>query len=255
MTPHITIASSEAAFLKKAAQVFLESVADAVSARGQATVALSGGSTPKKFFSYLAEPYYRERIPWTKVHFFWGDERCVPPDHADSNYKMAMDALLKKVQVPSVNIHRMPGEMEDPREAAKSYDRSMRLFFKTDRSVPKFDLVLLGLGEDGHTASLFPKTVALTEREKLVVGHHVESVHANRLTVTFPVINSARRVVFLCAGDSKSAIIKEIFRTDLAVDRFPAQRVNPVEGELIWILDSQSAARLPNDVKDQAQHV
>ena len=255
MVPSLFIAADQPTYLKKAAQLILESAIKSVQERGRFAIALSGGSTPKKLLFLLAEDYYRSRIPWANTHVFWGDERCVPPDHADSNYKMAREALLSKVSLPPSHVHRIPSEMESPRDAAKAYEQELKLFFKFDRPFPKFDFMMLGVGEDGHTASLFPGTVALVEQEKWVVANFVEKLSAYRITMTFPVINHSRRIVVLCEGESKAGIVKEIFRDDLPPLRHPIQRVQPLQGELIWLLDAASASKLPANHRDRALHI
>jgi len=253
MQKTVIVARDEETFFSKAAHLTLETVAFAVHQQGRCTIALSGGGTPKKLFQLLSEDFYRARIPWAKVFFFWGDERCVPPTHDDSNYKMAYDALLSKVPVPEKNIMRMPAEMDSPHEAAKAYEQTLKLFFDTHGLFPKFDLIFLGLGEDGHTASLFPGTTALTEKLKWVTANHVEKLSANRLTLTFPVINHAGRVLFLCSGEAKTVKLKEIFQENASI-RFPAQHVNP-DGELIWLMDHAAAAKLPPAVWNTASHI
>lgn len=233
---------------------------EAVQKRKRVAWSLAGGSTPKKVYSLLADSYFRERIPWRNVSIFWGDERCVPPNHAESNYKMAMDTFLSKVPVAPGNIHRIAAEMSTPQEAAKAYEQDLRLFFNLDRPFPKFDLMLLGLGEDGHTASLFPGTSAVKEKQKLVVGYRVEKLSADRITLTLPVINSAHRILFMCTGESKAGTLKEILRDDISRDdvplsRAPALGVQPIEGELIWLLDGAVASKLPGAIKFKAQNI
>lgn len=254
MSTQIIIAKDEEALSAKAAQVFLESHAQAVKERGRFTVALSGGDSPKKFFRRLAEPYYRDRVSWAQVYAFWGDERCVPPDHPESNYKMAHDLLLSKVPIPQKNILRIPAEMEPPHDAAKAYENTLKLFFNLDRPLPVFDFNLLGVGEDGHTASLFPGTTALKEKLHWVSANFVEKLKAHRITLTFPVINNSRRVVFLCTGAAKAPILKEVLKKDGPVS-YPAQLVNPVKGELLWLLDGPAASKLPPAVHNEAVHV
>jgi 6-phosphogluconolactonase len=248
------LAQDEASFYTKAAALFLETVAGA-DPKNLRTVALSGGSTPKKLFAKLAEPYYRERVSWNHLHFFWVDERCVPPDHDDSNFKSARDLLLSKVHVPEVNIHRMAGEMESAQQAAKAYEQMLQAHFRYERPFPKFDFMLLGVGDDGHTASLFPGTDALEEKEKWVVGHFVPKANANRITLTFPVINNARRILFLVGGESKASIVKEIYREESSGHRFPAERVKAEWGELIWLLDPAAASKLPATTRHKATHI
>ena len=251
----VIICKDEATYLKEASRLILDSITTAVKERSSASIALSGGNTPKKIYLQLAESYFRGRIPWRDLNIFWGDERCVPPDHPDSNYRMAKETFLSKVSIPSNHIFRIPAEMENPREAAKSYENTLRAFFKVRESMPKFDLILLGLGEDGHTASLFPGTTAEKEKQHWVVANFVEKLSAKRISLTFPIINNARRVLFHCSGASKAKIVREVFRDDISMDRYPAQRVRPNGGELIWLLDQGASSKLPSTVTAEAIHV
>ncbi len=249
------IAQDDAAFAKKAAQLIVEITAEAVDQRKKASWALCGGRTPKLVFPLLAEPYFRDRIDWKSVDVYWGDERCVPPDHADSNYKLAMDALLSKVPLPEKNIHRIPGEMATALEAARAYDQMLHVNFKFERPFPKFDLMLLGMGEDGHTASLFPKADALQENEKWAVGYRVERLASNRVSLTFPVINHARRIIIMTPGENKANVLRDLFRRETPENRYPVQKVKPVDGELIWLLDKLAASKLPADVQLNAKNI
>jgi 6-phosphogluconolactonase len=250
----ILVAPDEAAFLKKAAMLLIESTLLAVEARDRASWSLSGGSTPKKLFQLLAEPYYKDRIPWQKLHLFWGDERCVAPEHPDSNYKMTRDALLSKISFPENNTHRVPAEMTPAIDAARAYDQSLKVFFKHERPFPAFDVMMLGMGDDGHTASLFPGTTALEENEKWVASTYVEKLSASRITLTYPVINNSRRILILCAGEGKASVLKEVLRTGTPI-RFPVQRVQPQNGELIWLLDAAAASKLTPDVLNKIQRI
>lgn len=253
--PEIIVVPDMTVFAKKAAQVIMETTSAAIEKKGKATWALCGGRTPKSVFPLLTEPYYRDRIDWKNVIVGWGDERCVPPDHADSNYKLAMDCLLSRVPIPASNILRMPGEMSSPLEAAKSYEQSLKLLFRFDRPFPKFDLMLLGMGEDGHTASLFPGTDALDEKEKWVVGHHVEKVSSNRITLTFPVLNNARTILILCPGENKATVVRDVFWEQAPRNRYPIQRVKPAEGKLIWLIDKPAASKLTSDATRVAKYI
>jgi 6-phosphogluconolactonase len=217
---------------------------EAVSARGRFTAALSGGKTPVALYTLLAKAPYMPHLPWARVHLFWGDERCVPPDHADSNYRMTRESLLDHVPIPPANIHRMPGEM-DPAEAAARYEERLREFFVTHGDgFPVFDFFLLGLGEDGHTASLFPGTRSIRESARWVVGHYVDAQKGWRITLTPPVINAARMVAFIVAGAGKAAVMKEILEGPFRPDTLPAQIVRPAGGDLVWMLDREAAALL-----------
>jgi 6-phosphogluconolactonase len=204
-------------------------------------VALSGGSTPRALYELLGSAEYRERIDWRRVHLFWGDERCVPPNHAESNFRMVRESWLSKIQMPAENIHRMEGEKE-PRAAAGAYERELQQFFAPQPGqMPRFDLILLGIGEDGHTASLFPGSAALDEQERLVVADYVQKLKAHRLTLTLPVINAAAQVMFLVSGASKADIVRRILRGSEAVE-LPAARVCPANGSLTWLITGDAAA-------------
>jgi 6-phosphogluconolactonase len=230
---------------RKAAEQFVSLAGAAIARSGRFTVALSGGSTPRALYLLLGSADYRERIDWRRVHLFWGDERCVPPDHAESNYRMVQEALLPRVSIPPENIHRMAGEKE-PRVAANEYEEELRRFFAlAPGQVPRFDLILLGLGEDGHTASLFPGGEALNQNERLVATAYVERLRAHRLTLTLPVINAAAQVTFLIAGQSKRAIVNEILRSDADSFKYPAARVSPSDGQLTWLITADAMGNLP----------
>ena len=206
-------------------------------------VALSGGSTPRVLYELLADPKeaFREQSAWEKTHFFFTDERHVPPDHPESNYRMVNEALFSRAPVPIENIHRMRGEAPAA-DAARDYAHDLQRFF--GEAIPAFDLILLGLGEDGHTASLFPHTTALKETKRLVVAPWVEKLKAYRITITLPVLNAARSVLFLVTGGSKAEILREIIYADKTkANLYPAQAVCPTNGEVSWFVD-EAAARL-----------
>ena len=235
-----------------AAKLFAARAAGAVSARGRFIAALSGGKTPVALYTLLAKAPFASQIPWARVHLFWGDERCVPPDHADSNYRLVRELLLDHVPIPPANVHRMPGEM-DPVEAAARYEGQLREFFAPHGDgFPVFDCILLGLGEDGHTASLFPGTRAIRESARWVLGHYVDAQKGWRITLTPPVINAARTVVFIAAGSGKAAVVKEILEGPLRPDTLPAQIVRPAGGDLVWMLDREAAALLKGEKKRES---
>ncbi len=208
------------------------------------SVALSGGHTPKAFFEILAEAPYREDIPWDKVVFFWGDERCVPPGNDQSNYKMTNGALLSKIAIPAGNVHSVLGE-EPPHNEALRYEEEIKEFVPAGRNgFPRFDWIFLGMGADGHTASLFPGAPTLEEKEKVcVVATHPETGQ-ERISFTFPVLNNAKRVSFLVAGDSKAPVLKEIMERGDSPLPYPASMVGPEEGVLEWYLDRTAAPEL-----------
>jgi 6-phosphogluconolactonase len=195
-------------------------------------------------YSLLAsDPGLVASVPWSHTHVFWGDERCVPPDHADSNYRMAREAMLSHVPIPAGQIHRVRGEDRDPAAAAAAYEREMRGSFGVERDLPRFDLVLLGLGPDGHTASLFPSTAALAERERLVVANWVEKFNAWRITMTYPVLNASRVVLFIVSGPEKGEAIRDVLQPGAGAPVLPAALVEAEHGRTLWHLD-EAAARL-----------
>ena len=230
---------------RKAAAQFVALADDAIARSGRFAVALSGGSTPKSLYSLLASPEYCNLIDWPRVHFFWGDERCVPPDHPDSNFRMVRETLLDKIQIPNKNIHRMLGEREPP-EAAAAYEAELKEFLDLEHGGwRRFDLIYLGLGEDGHTASLFPGTDAASQTEHLVAVVYVERLQSYRLTLTLPVINTAAQVTFLVSGGSKARIVHEVLAADGGPCDYPAAKVRPSEGRLTWMIDASAAKELP----------
>jgi 6-phosphogluconolactonase len=236
----IVVMSEAGALAREAADRFVALASAAIDSRGRFTVALSGGSTPRALYELLAE----RTIDWPRVYIFWGDERCVPPDHPDSNYHMAQQALLSKVNVPIDHIHRMTGEI-DPVQAAADYEDQLRHVFEiVPPAFPHFDLILLGLGPDAHTASLFPNTAAIREQQRWVVGHHVEALKTNRLTLTPPIINLAAHVIFLVAGADKARAVGWVVNGPRDPDRFPAQIVDPIGGQVTWLIDQAAASAL-----------
>ena len=234
---------------KAVANRFAARASEAASARGRFTAALSGGKSPVALYTLLAKAPFVSQIPWARVHLFWGDERCVPPDHPDSNYRMTREFLLDHVPIPPANVLRMPGEM-DPAEAAARYEERLREFFVTHGDgFPVFDFFLLGLGEDGHTASLFPGTRSIRESARWVVGHYVDAQKGWRITLTPPVINAARMVAFIVAGAGKAAVMKDILEGSFRPDTLPAQIVRPAGGDIVWMLDREAAALLKEEGK------
>jgi 6-phosphogluconolactonase len=237
-----------AALARRAAQYFLEMAREAVEARGRARIAISGGSTPKTTFALLAdsnEPW-RTHMPWENLDLYWVDERCVPPDHPDSNYRMTREAMLDHVPLKPEQIHRIEGELE-PEAAAARYESELRNGFRLEGAEsPRFDLVALGMGPDGHTASLFPHTEAIHELGRLAVANHVpQQKDSWRVTLTWPVINHASSVFFLIAGADKAEILNEVLTGPPDVERLPSQLIWPASGILTLILDKAAAALLP----------
>jgi 6-phosphogluconolactonase len=228
---------------RAAAEQFVKLASAAVETKGEFDVALAGGSTPRTTYEILAKT--AGKLPWEKIHVFFGDERCVPPDHSDSNYGMARDALLSRVPIPANNVHRMKGEVDAP-AAAEQYEGDLRRHFRLGNGeLPRFDLVMLGMGDDGHTLSLFPNSEALTETSRLVTANWVEKFHQHRLTLTYPVVNNAAQIMLLVAGAGKSKVVGEILGKSTVQDGYPVQRIQPTDGDTLWLLDRQAAQALP----------
>jgi 6-phosphogluconolactonase len=212
------------------------------------SVALSGGSTPRVLYELLADPNepFRDRIAWDKTHFFFSDERHVPPDHPDSNYRMVNEALFSRVPVPPENVHRIPTENSNAEDAANAYEEELHRFFGpdlSDEAIPAFDVILLGLGEDGHTASIFPHSPVLHETKRWVAAPWVEKLNSYRITLTLPVLNNGKSVLFLVTGASKAEILRTVMNTDRNPDLYPAQAISPTSGAVLWLVD-EAAARL-----------
>jgi 6-phosphogluconolactonase len=225
-----------------AADRFVDLAAERITARGRFSVALAGGSTPKRAYELLASEDYRSRVLWSKVHIFFGDERCVPPENAESNYRMANQAMFSQLPIPPQNIHRMIGE-GDPATSARLYEDELQSFFE-GASWPRLDLVFLGMGDDGHSASLFPGSAALKEERAWVVSNWVEKFKTFRITLTAPAINHAAHIVFLVTGESKAQRLADVVRGPRDPERLPSQLIQPLDGSLEWLVDKGAAAYL-----------
>ena len=244
----LNISESHGAVAQSAAAYFAAHVLKAVAARGVARVAISGGSTPKQVFALLADSSQRfiTDIPWQQVQLFWVDERCVPPTDPDSNYGMTSHAMLDHLPLPAANIHRMEGEL-DPEEAASRYESEIRNTFKLEGAeTPTFDLILLGIGPDGHTASLFPHSAGLNEMARIVIANFAPEKQVWRLTLTWPVITQGREVAFLIEGKDKAEIVKTVFSGPYEPEQYPAQLIRPASGKLTLLMDAGAAAQLPH---------
>jgi 6-phosphogluconolactonase len=238
----VVILDDAAMVAEEAAVRWLALAEGAVAERGRFTVALSGGSTPRGLYERLARPPFRDDAPWASTHIFWSDERTVPPSHPDSNYRMAHEALLSRVAVPLGNIRRPHGENQ-PTDAAADYEQVLRLAFDLrSGEFPRFDLILLGMGLDGHTASLFPGNPALSEVSRLFISTHVPQQKTNRLTMTVPVLNAAAHVMFLAVGAGKAETLREVLEGDHQPSVLPAQFVRPEDGRVTWLLDRSAAS-------------
>lgn len=227
-----------------AADEVIHAASSAIEQRGRFTIALSGGSTPRSLYTLIAANASAS-LPWNQMFFFWGDERHVPPDDPESNYRMAQESLLSKVPVPAANIFRVPAENPDAAAVADAYEQTLRKFFGVaSGEFPRFDLILLGMGPDGHTASLFPETAALQEKSRLVVANWVEKFKASRITFTLPVLNAARCVAFLVSGTDKAAALHEVLEGNAPAEKYPSKLVQPADGKLIWFVDRAAASGL-----------
>ena len=238
MAPKVEVLPSQAALIERSLQLVMDKINTSILASGQCTIALSGGSTPKALYEALA----KQNLPWEKIHVFWGDERYVPPDHPDSNQLMARRAWLEKVGIPPVNIHPMPTDAGDPAIDAQKHEAELRQFFGIEvGKLPVFEIVLLGMGDDGHTASLFPHTEALQVRDRLVTVGNKDG--QPRLTLTVPLINQAKCVIFIVAGANKQSALAQVFAPvgdDIA---YPSRLIQP-QGELWWLLDQSAGSNL-----------
>jgi len=225
-----------------AAERFVEYSRELQGMTDRFSVALAGGNTPRRVYELLATEPFKNRVEWSQVHLFFGDERCVPPEHPDSNYAMAYEALISRVPIPAKNVHRIPGE-SNPNEGALEYENELRAFF-AGLAWPRFDLVLLGMGEDGHTASLFPDSAALKETLRWVVATRNEQSAQDRVTLTVPVFNHAGRIMFLVTGEKKAQRLKEVLRLQPGSEQLPVQAITPINGMLEWLVDAKAASLL-----------
>ncbi len=239
---HLHVFPDKPSFVEGSADFIADLAARALAERGRFIIALSGGGTPEPIYARLASPDYRDRIAWEKVHIFFGDERCVPPDDARSNYRMVREAWLDHSPIPAANIHRIRAE-DDPALEALRYEQDIAGLYRSAR-LPAFDLVLLGMGENGHTASLFPGTAVLRETVRWVVAQYVEVMTAWRVTFTVPLINAARHVAFLAEGAGKAQMLRNVLEGPYQPDVWPSQLIQPVSGELHWLVNAAAAAKI-----------
>ena len=238
MTPDIFVLPDPGTVGLRAASIFSDLSKETVKSKGRFSVALSGGRTPLDLFGQLGVSHVRD-VRWDLTDIFWADERCVPPDHQDSNYKGAYDALLSRVYIPPANIHRIRGEMP-PEEGAKEYENELRRTFG-GQGLPAFDLVILGVGEDGHTASLFPGALSLEENKRFAIPVYVEKLKSWRITLTLPVLNNASDILFLATGSRKSHIAQELLGGGGNSRKYPAGLIQPVHGKVTWLLDEEAS--------------
>ena len=243
-TPEINVARQGEDWAQKAAELILTVSEQAIQSNGRCLIALSGGSTPRTLYQTIRTPEWRVRFNWSRLVFLFGDERCVAPDHPDSNFGMAQRELFQPLNLPHDHIHRMKGEYQEPSVAAEEYEQTLREATQCGhQEIPRIDLVLLGLGDDGHTASLFPGTAALQERTKLVTVGQAPTGIRSRLTLTLGVLNRAAVVLFVVTGAGKAEMVHRVIESD-AEHSLPASRVSPDHGRLMWILDQPAAQQL-----------
>ncbi len=252
MPPDVRILTNIDAIAKRAAQDFVQSATQAVSEKGSFTVALSGGSTPKALYSLLAsDAALRSQLPWDKMYLYFGDERSVGPDHPDSNFRMATETMFSRVPLKPEQVFRIKGEYKDTEKAAQEYEQALRASFKIgEGQFPPFDLVFLGIGNEGHTASLFPGTKALHETKRIVVRNWVGKLYTNRITLTAPTINNAARVIFMVTGADKALAMKGILEGPYEPDQLPAQMIQPPNGKLLWLVDTIAGGMLSIGIRE-----
>ena len=252
MQHDVRILANLEAIAKRAAQEFVQAATSAVSESGSFRVALSGGSTPKALYSLLAnDAALRAQIPWDKMLVYFGDERSVGPDHADSNFRMATEAMLSKVPVKANQVFRIKGEDKDTERAALEYEQTLRTSFKiAEGQFPRFDLVLMGMGSEGHTASLFPGAKALRETRRIVVRTWVGKLYTERVTLTAPAINNAARILFMITGADKALALKGVLEGPYEPDQLPAQMIRPANGKLLWLVDTIAGGMLSIGIRE-----
>jgi 6-phosphogluconolactonase len=241
MTSDILLVPDAEAVSLRAAMIFTDEANIAFAARGRFAVALSGGTTPLPLFALLGTAYKKD-IAWDHTDIFWADERCVPPDHQDSNFRGAYDAMLGRLDMPEANLHRIRGEMS-PEEGAAEYEKELKRYFGKS-GLPMFDLVILGVGEDGHTASLFPGSSSLSERERWAVPVYAEHLRSWRVTLTLPVLNCASHILFLVSGWNKAGVVKDILGNGENGQKYPADLIQPAQGRVTWLMDKEASSLL-----------
>jgi len=242
----IRILADGAAIAQRAAQEFVQAAAEAVRARGSFNVALAGGSTPKALYSLLVnDPALRAQVPWDKLHLFFGDERHVAPDHSDSNFRMATEAMISKSPLKPEQVTRIKGEFPDADQAALEYEKALREYFKLKGSeYPRFDLVLAGMGSEGHTLSLFPGTKALHADGRIAVRNWVGKLYTERITLTAPAASNAAQVIFMVTGADKAPALKAVLEGPFEPEQLPAQLLQPKKGKLLWLVDTAAGSML-----------
>ncbi len=250
--PEVRILLDAPAIANRCAQKFIEIAAAAVKEKGSFHVVLAGGSTPKLLYNLLVnEPALRSQVPWDKMHFFFGDERHVKPDHPESNFRMASETMFEKSPLKPEQVTRMKGEYPEAAEAAKEYDQYLRTYYKVaEGQFPRFDLVLLGMGSEGHTASLFPGTKALRENRRIAVHNWVGKILMDRITLTAPAINHAANIIFMVTGADKAPALSAVLEHAYEPDQLPAQLIQPLNGSLLWLVDTTAGSLLTRAIRE-----
>ncbi|HKT48187.1 MAG TPA: 6-phosphogluconolactonase [Candidatus Acidoferrales bacterium] len=248
----VHILADGAALARRAAQIVVESAAAAVREKGTFSIALAGGSTPKALYNLLAsDSGFREQMPWAQTQFFFGDERHAGPDQPESNFRMANEAMLSKVELRPQQVHRIKGEYADTERAALEYEGELRLVFGLEKDeLPRFDLILLGMGSEGHTLSLFPGTKALHDNTRLVVRNWVGKLYTERVTITARVANNAKRALFMVAGADKALVLKGVLEGPREPEQLPAQLIQPTDGQLLWLVDQAAGGMLTTGIRE-----
>jgi 6-phosphogluconolactonase len=248
----VRILPDGAAIARRSAQKFVEAGAAAVNEKGSFSVVLAGGSTPKALYGLLvSDPALRAQVPWDKMQVFFGDERHVGPDHPDSNFRMANEAMISKSPLKPAQVTRIKGEYPDAEQAAREYELAIRSYFElADGEFPRFDLVLLGMGSEGHTASLFPGTRALHEKQRIAVSNWVGKLLAERITLTPPAINHAAHVIFMVTGADKAPALTAVLERVYEPDQLPAQLIRPANGTLLWLVDTAAGGLLTRAIRE-----
>ncbi len=252
MNREIRILADGAAIAKRAAQEFVQAAAEAVRIKGSFNVALAGGSTPKALYSLLVnDPALRSQVPWDKIHLFFGDERHVAPDHPDSNYRMASETMISKSPLKPEQVTRIKGEYPDAEQAALEYEKALREYFKLKAGeYPRFDLVLAGMGNEGHTLSLFPGTKALHADRRIVVRNWIGKLYTERLTLAAPAASNAAHIIFMVTGVDKAPALKAVLEGPFEPEQLPAQLLQPQNGKLLWLVDTAAGSMLTSGIRD-----
>ena len=252
MEREIRILPDGAAIAQRAAEEFVQAAASAVRERGSFNVTLAGGSTPKALYSLLvSDPTLRSQVPWDKLHLFFGDERHVPPDHPDSNFRMATEAMISKSPLKPEQVTRIKGEYPDAEQAALEYEKTLRDYFKLKAGdYPRFDLLFAGMGNEGHTLSLFPGTKALHADGRIVVRNWIGKLYTERITLTAPAASNAAEIIFMVTGADKALALKAVLEGPYEPDQLPAQLLQPKNGKLLWLVDAAAGSMLATGIRD-----